>query len=349
MIKAIFVLALVAIQGSCFLSTIQSLSGVHQSHEQFQSWSNDFGKVYKSTLDYLYRLYVFHNNRLKIEAHNSNSANTFTLALNHFGDLTSEEFMARYTSKNLVPNPSLVATNKQEDEGRSAENERIKNLKLDNEVNWVERGMVNPVQDQGLCGSCYAFSSTAAIESAYAIANQGKLLKFSEQYVVNCGDQKGYKLYGCMGGVLTETGRFAKNVGVFTNDDYPYKEEKENCDSNAKPFTQIKDFNSITSEKMADLLAEVMQGPIALSIEVTPVYQFYQFGVMNVKAPCGFFINHGVTVVGYNLNADIPYLLIRNSYSESWGEKGYFRHSIGDLKTSGTCGFANSLSMRPIF
>ncbi len=271
------------------------------------------------------------------------------MGINHFGDLTPEEFMAKYTSQNMIPNPSLAGANKQDDEGMAQGIIWDQKFKLEDEVNWVTKGMVHPIQDQGMCGSCYSFSAIAAIESGYAIANQGKLVKFSEQYMVNCGKEKGFVMMGCSGGVLTETGRFAKSVGVFKYEDYPYKETEEYCDKNATPFTTIKDAKAVDSSKMKDLLAEISQGPIAISIEVTPTYQFYKEGVMNAKAPCGFFINHGVTVVGYNLNAEIPYLLIRNSYSEKWGEQGYFRHSIGNLETSGDCGFANPLSMRPVF
>jgi len=41
-------------------------------------------------------------------------------------------------------------------------------------------GEVNPVQDQADCGSCWAFATIAAVESAYK-RSSGDLVKLSEQ------------------------------------------------------------------------------------------------------------------------------------------------------------------------
>lgn len=37
-------------------------------------------------------------------------------------------------------------------------------------INWVTLGKMSPVKDQGVCGSCYAYSATSAIESALIIS-----------------------------------------------------------------------------------------------------------------------------------------------------------------------------------
>lgn len=57
-------------------------------------------------------------------------------------------------------------------------------------VDWVTAGKVSPIQNQGSCGSCWAFSGTAAMESAHAIKT-GTLVKLSEQQFVSCSTSYG--------------------------------------------------------------------------------------------------------------------------------------------------------------
>jgi C1A family cysteine protease len=51
---------------------------------------------------------------------------------------------------------------------------------------WRTYGVVTPIKDQGSCGSCWAFSTTAEYESKIAIATNGVLYDLSEQYVLKC-------------------------------------------------------------------------------------------------------------------------------------------------------------------
>lgn len=53
---------------------------------------------------------------------------------------------------------------------------------LPSSVDWVEKGAVTSVKDQGACGSCYTFSAAGALEGAHYVTFGG-LVDLSEQQV----------------------------------------------------------------------------------------------------------------------------------------------------------------------
>jgi len=80
-------------------------------------------------------------------------------------------------------------------------------------VNWVEQGAVNPIQNQGQCGSCWAFSTVGAMEGRNQIKNN-ELVKLSEQQLVDCADSFGNK--GCKGGLIDGAYRYTESNALET-------------------------------------------------------------------------------------------------------------------------------------
>merc|ERR1719468_1244250 len=84
-------------------------------------------------------------------------------------------------------------------------------------VDWVQQGVVNPPKSQGSCGSCWAFSAMAALESGYAIAS-GNLLVLAEQQLIDCDKNDG----ACNGGWPSSAyDNYLKGVGICSQDSYP--------------------------------------------------------------------------------------------------------------------------------
>ena len=76
---------------------------------------------------------------------------------------------------------------------------------------------VTPVKDQGQCGSCWAFSATEAVESAWILSGKPAAVLAPEQ-TVDCDTTDG----GCNGGDTVTAFAYMKTVGVMSEASYPY-------------------------------------------------------------------------------------------------------------------------------
>lgn len=67
----------------------------------------------------------------------------------------------------------------------------------------------------------------------------------------------------------------------------------------------------------------------------------YKDGVYSSDEDCGDGLNHGVLLVGQKED----YYIVKNSWGDSWGEKGYIRMAVESGR--GTCGIANQADGYP--
>ena len=220
-------------------------SGASIFNGRFEEWIQNFSiKV----LDDSHRQHLFQNwlsNDKYIEDVNGRNL-TYSLDHNHFSGMNSEEFSSFLKPNNDFfgkINPSEIKHDLDEVKCLSGCVKNFNNEhKLDtvncvadclqdtvsigslpDSINWVEKGAVTPVKDQGQCGSCWSFSTTGALEGAYYIAH-GDLKSFSEQQLVSCDNRKnGGKDMGCNGGLMDNAFNWIeKNDGLCLETDYPY-------------------------------------------------------------------------------------------------------------------------------
>jgi len=199
-------------------------------------------------------------------------------------------------------------------------------------VNWITAGGVNPVKDQGQCGSCWAFSAVGALEGAHFISS-GKLLSFSEQQLVDCAICFPYKNYGCGGGWSYKGMKYWEHYNAEIESVYTYTAENNDCQYNALKASDVavSAYSAVTPNNAAQMKAAVTQQPVSVSIEADKAaFQQYKSGVFDNAAGCGTQTDHATLVVGFGSEDGTDYWIMRNSWGAAWGEAGYMRLAIID-------------------
>lgn len=167
-----------------------------------------------------FRKKIYLENRRKIAVHNKDSEKPYTLSMNTFGDLLPHEFAHVYNGLKMPKNRTLL---------RAGVGTFLAphHVSVPDSLDWRTKGYVTPIKDQGQCGSCWAFSSTGALEGQI-FRKTGKLIPLSEQNLVDCSQQ--YDNNGCEGGLPDNAYNYIKkNGGIDTEKAYPYEASDGSC------------------------------------------------------------------------------------------------------------------------
>jgi len=214
----------------------------------------------------------------------------------------------------------------------------------DDGVDWRNKHAVTNVKNQGQCGSCWAFSTAASIESAWAI-NIGKLNSYSPQQIMDCSQSYGNQ--GCNGGLIDPSFKYViDNGGIDTEKSYPYEANSDfNCRFNNDTIgATIDDFKDIESESEEALQSAVYNiGPVSGAIDASrTTFQFYSTGVYYDKSCSSSQLDHGINVVGYDTMDDgTEYYIVKNMWGTDWGMQGYIYMS---RNKDNNCGIATMAS-----
>jgi C1A family cysteine protease len=300
---------------------------ISAAEQEFMQFVAKYGRTYGTKAEYQFRLNEFSQKLAEIEAHNSRNGETSTMGINQFADYTKEE-LKRLNGLRLDLSADLPTDYLELDTSNLAD-----------EVNWVTKGGVTPVKNQGQCGSCWSFSTTGAMEGAHFVAT-GDLVSLSEKNLMDCSILN----HSCNGGSMALAFLYAERHPLETEADYPYAPVDGKCQYNkSKGVVKVTKYSNIKANSPADLKAAIAQGPVSVAIEADQsVFQLYTGGVLTSSA-CGTQLDHGVLAVGYGTDATAgDYYLVKNSWGPSWGDQGYIKIGVADGQ--GICG----IQMMPI-
>ncbi|GBP49768.1 Counting factor associated protein D [Eumeta japonica] len=288
--------------------------------DEFTRFKVKHSKQYFNDIEHSKRLNIFRQNLRYVYSKNRAHLG-YSLAINHLADRTDDELKAlRGRRYSVDDNGGLPFPYGELDIAEMS-------VKLPPEFDWRLFGAVTPVKDQSVCGSCWSFGTTGAVEGALFLHNGGHLVRLSQQALVDCS--WGFGNNGCDGGEDFRAYKWIMQHGLPTEEDYGgYLGQDGYCHiDNVTAVTSIKGWVNVTANNENALrLAIFKHGPISVGIDAShKSFSFYSHGVY-FEPKCANKVDeldHAVLAVGYGALNGQKYWLIKNSWSNLWGNDGY--------------------------
>lgn len=208
-----------------------------------------------------------------------------------------------------------------------------KRVSLPDTFDWRQKVTLSPVKNQGNCGSCWAFSTTATWRDAM-IVQAKENGDGSEQYVLDCNRQG----YSCNGGYFDVSEIWVTPGAVREKDYAAYSAKKYSCNTSAPKFAKALKWFYIEGSKGGDPTVDdikealMLYGPVSVGVAAGNDWSNYRGGILQGSACTSKQLNHAVQIVGWGKG----YWIVRNSWGTGWGEQGFIRiafdcDGIGEL------------------
>jgi C1A family cysteine protease len=195
---------------------------------------------------------------------------------------------------------------------------------------------ITPVKDQGQCGSCVAFGTTATVEGTLRVVrgNPNLAVDLSEADLFYCqGPASGAS---CGGGWYVDPALNAyMNPGIVDEACFPYTAHDQACNKCSdwqSRVTKIPGWHKITA--IADMKTWLStRGPLDSCFTVYNDFFAYKSGVYQHTSG-GVAGGHCICVVGYD--DGLGCWIVKNSWGTGWGDAGFFKIAYGQCGIDGT-------------
>jgi C1A family cysteine protease len=181
------------------------------------------------------------------------------------------------------------------------------------------KNFITPVRDQGGCGSCVAFGTTATVEGTFRVqrGDPNLAVDLSEAHLFYCVAKSQGR--NCGNGWWVGPALDAYKNGIVDEPCFPYTAGDQNCNA----ITNAADMKTWLSTK----------GPLATCFSVYNDFFSYHSGVYK-HVTGGLAGGHCVCCIGYD-DAQGCWIC-KNSWGTGWGDAGFFRIAYGDCGIDST-------------
>lgn len=316
----------------------------------YEVGSEEFGK----------RKALFDRRAADVKDQNCHTESLWWAEVNRLSDRTEEELskLRGYKGHRRSSEPATAGHGPM-----PAELMKISAAPLPTEMDWKHLTAMVEVQDQGGCGSCWAFAATTVLRAHSEIYQKDH--RFSVQQIVSCTPNK--KECGGTGGCSGATAELAMDYvmenGCVTEEEFPYEQTDVQCPRHMRPhhasgasfmessgkrrsnnaaasFGMV-GWGQLPANEMEPLKrALVERGPVAVTVASSYSWNSYAGGIMD-NCPKAAAVDHAVVLVGYGeaAHATKKYWVLQNSWGTFWGEAGFIRMIRADNDETSQCGW----------
>lgn len=220
---------------------------------------------------------------------------------------------------------------------------------------WSQCVSIGMIRDQSYCGDCWAVASVTAGSDRICIQANGTQALLSVEDLIGCS------FGGCGGGSTQSAWDYFQRTGVVTGGfygdysfcssyslppcahgvknstyapcpkrEYPTPDCPRACDSQSNYTVAFENDHhkfatsySVAANVTALQMEIMTNGPVTASYMVYEDFPSYQSGVYQHLTGDSLG-EHAVKILGWGVDAGIPYWIVANSWNEDWGMKGFF-------------------------